>query len=188
MLSFNCELFNGDHEREKLGSRQYKINFLQNILIFWSASDAYSFGLTLVAFLLQLSLMLIYISSCKFPVVCGGRLHASEEEEVLFSHVDYGKGNYASNTRCAWHLAAKDGYAIQIRFSFFELEEDDGCGFDFVKIKDGPNESAGEIARLCGTKTGRQFQSTGINMLILFKTDENEAKKGFALAYKRVKL
>ena len=121
-------------------------------------------------------------------IVCGGRLHADTNEQSIVSHVEYNLNKpYPANASCIWHLAAKNGYVIKITFETFELE-DDGCSSDFLRIADGSDENAPTIARICGTQTGKEMQSTGNNMWLQFQTDGSKAKKGFAIGYKRVKL
>ena len=105
------------------------------------------------------------------------------------SHVYYNlQKPYSDNASCIWHLAAKEGYAIQIKLEAFELQDTAGCASDFLIIKDGSDKNALEIARLCGTQTGKVLKSSGNNMWLQFQTDGSEAKKGFEIGYKRVKL
>lgn len=120
-------------------------------------------------------------------LVCGGRLHADKHEQSIVSHVEFNLKNSTVNATCTWHLAAKKGYAIKIKFQIFELV-DDGCVSDFLTITDGSDENAPTIARFCGTWTGHELQSTGNNMWLHFQSDGSEAKKGFEISYKRVKL
>jgi hypothetical protein len=120
--------------------------------------------------------------------VCGGRLHADKDEQSIVSHVEYNLNKpYPANASCTWHLAAKKGYVIEIKFETFELE-DDGCVSDFLRVTDGSDDNAPKLARLCGTQTGNKLRSTGNNMWLRFQTDGSKAKKGFEIGYKRVKL
>ena len=118
--------------------------------------------------------------------VCGGRLHADEDEQLIVSHVEYNNKPYPANASCTWHLAAKEGYVVRIKFETFQLDDD--CSSDFLRITDGSNENAPEIDRFCGTQTGKSLQSTGNNMWLEFQTDGKKAMKGFEICYKRLKL
>ncbi|XP_028397706.1 dorsal-ventral patterning tolloid-like protein 1 [Dendronephthya gigantea] len=123
-----------------------------------------------------------------YETVCGGRLHADKGEQLIYSHADYNLNKpYPANASCKWHLAAKKGYVIEIKLETFELE-DNGCLFDFLRVTDGSDETAPEIARLCGTQTGRKIQSTGNNMWLEFQTNGREEKRGFLIDYVRLKL
>ena len=108
--------------------------------------------------------------------------------QLIFSHADYDGKPYKPNTRCEWHLAAKSGYAIKIKFKKFELEQEEGCTYDFVKITDGSDSSAPLLGKICGSKTGKEYISTGNNIWLQFHTDSDEGKQGFYVEYKRVKL
>lgn len=120
--------------------------------------------------------------------MCGGRLHADKDEQLIYSHADYNLNKpYPANASCKWHLAAKKGYVIEIKLETFELE-DNGCLSDFLKVTDGSDETAREITRLCGTQTGRRIRSTGNNMWLQFQTNGSEEKRGFMIDYVRLKL
>lgn len=67
----------------------------------------------------------------------------------------------------------------------FELQQDDNCTSDFLRIRDGSSSNSPIIATLCGVKTGLEYQSTGNNMYLRFQTDEKKAKKGFLIGYRR---
>ena len=118
--------------------------------------------------------------------MCGGRLHADKDEQLIVSHEQYNSEPYPANASCTWHLAAKDGYVVKIKFETFQLDND--CSSDFLRITDGSDENAREIDRLCGTQTGKELQSTGNNMWLHFQTDGRKAMNGFEICYKRVKL
>lgn len=77
---------------------------------------------------------------------------------------------------------------IKIKLEMFELQKDDGCLSDFLRVTDGPNGNPRTIARLCGTKTGKVLKSTGNNMWLHFRSNGSREMKGFEIVYRRVKL
>ena len=86
-------------------------------------------------------------------------------------------------------MAAKSGYALELRFREFELEASDGCTHDYLQIIDGSKSTAPLLGQLCGTQNrSREFVTTGNNMLLQFVTDDANEAKGFVIEYKRIKL
>lgn len=123
-----------------------------------------------------------------FFVVCSANLHVSNNKRQFFSHPSYGSDNYKSNLRCSWRLTTRPGYIIRLRFKQFDVENEKLCGYDYVIIRDGTNNTAPLLGRACGqtsTQSSQEFVSTGNRMWIKFETDLTNNRKGFIAEYFR---
>ena len=121
-------------------------------------------------------------------VVCSANLHVSNNKRQFFSHPSYGSDNYKSNLRCSWRLTTRPGYIIRLRFKQFDVENEKLCGYDYVIIRDGTNNTAPLLGRACGqtsTQSSHEFVSTGNRMWIKFETDLTNNRKGFIAEYFR---
>eukprot|EP01052_Picozoa_sp_SAG31_P028361 SAG31_NODE_2730_length_5177_cov_2.436392_2_plen_462_part_00 len=116
------------------------------------------------------------------------------------------QNGYASNLDCGVRLRAPRGGLVNVHFSSMNLEgpesgvcsrqnperpdwcdcdpmEDPDC-FDYVEIRDGPNENAPLLARVSNDATDMvnsqdSYTSTGRNMFIKFHTDSGNGGLGF---------
>ncbi len=66
----------------------------------------------------------------------------------------------------------------------FQVESHSTCAYDYLKIYDGPDDSALLLDKLCGTTlpTGNIY-STGNVMMIHFHTDLSKADTGFSIQF-----
>ncbi|XP_062911527.1 adhesion G-protein coupled receptor G6 isoform X1 [Mobula hypostoma] len=89
---------------------------------------------------------------------------------------------YDPNLDCKWTILAPTGFIIQLTFQDFNLEESQGCPYDFVAI-----ETGAEKIKFCGvTAKGHTLNSTKNEMIVEFKTDFSIQKSGFLATYRRV--
>jgi len=88
--------------------------------------------------------------------VCGGRLAANVNQNgLILSHPSFdGSTHYNRNEDCEWIIEAAENQRIRIEFSFFSLETDANCNYDQTVVYDGFDESATQLARLCGNDVG----------------------------------
>lgn len=124
----------------------------------------------------------------QYTAVCSANLHVSNNKRQFFSHPSYGSDNYKSNLRCSWRLTTRPGYIIRLRFKQFDVENEKLCGYDYVIIRDGTNNTAPLLGRACGqtsTQSSHEFVSTGNRMWIKFETDLTNNRKGFIAEYFR---
>ncbi|XP_076317965.1 tolloid-like protein 1 [Tachypleus tridentatus] len=115
--------------------------------------------------------------------VCGGRLTALPSVEHLYSHSKYGDQNYDNKEDCDWIIQAEEGTSVRLRFLTFEVEHEQDCGYDFVEVYDGYDDSAPHLGRFCGNKVPPEFTSTGDGLLLRFRSDDTINAKGFSAAY-----
>ena len=86
--------------------------------------------------------------------VCGGRLQASlNQNGLIYSHPSFdGATHYNRNEDCDWIIEANENQRVRVEFTYFSLEADSGCNYDNTIIYDGPDDSATQLARLCGSE------------------------------------
>ena len=96
------------------------------------------------------------------------------------------------NQFCVWVIKGfeKVPTHITIEFLHFDIEEGHNCKFDSVVIyrRDigGTKWSPvnGKANGLCGNQTGLRVSSFSGKLLVVFKTDYGNAKKGFKARYR----
>lgn len=115
--------------------------------------------------------------------VCGGHLQAKQSMEHLYSHSKYGDQNYENKEDCDWVIEAKKEHHVRLRFLTFEIEDEQDCGYDYVEVYDGPDDSSANLGRYCGNRVPPEFLSSGESLLVRFRTDDTINTKGFSVAY-----
>ncbi|KAG8183432.1 hypothetical protein JTE90_023188 [Oedothorax gibbosus] len=117
--------------------------------------------------------------------VCGGRLSASREPSLLYSHAKFGDQNYGAREDCNWIVTAPNSGRVRIRFQSFDLEPEQDCAYDFVQVMDG-FETSPTLGKFCGNKIPPDMTSSGFRLLIRFQSDDSISGKGFSLVYSEV--
>ncbi|XP_067941959.1 cubilin-like [Watersipora subatra] len=89
---------------------------------------------------------------------------------------------YPHNLLCSWNIALpfSDMITINIQDDFMVEGDGNWCFFDFLSFYDA--KSGMLIAELCG-EGGRLLQGLPNSIIIVFKTDEADAYKGFYLSW-----
>ncbi|XP_078261585.1 adhesion G-protein coupled receptor G6 isoform X2 [Rhinoraja longicauda] len=126
---------------------------------------------------------LAVFTSCLCPTVlcCSSCTETLTGLSGQFTSPCYPK-DYNPNLNCKWTILAPPGFIIQLTFHDFELEEAQGCHYDFVSILNGA-----ENIKFCGvTAKGHTLNSTRNEMVVTFKTDFSIQTKGFSASYKQV--
>ncbi|KAL3223064.1 hypothetical protein MRX96_027830 [Rhipicephalus microplus] len=100
-------------------------------------------------------------------------------------HAKYGDQNYENREDCDWLVEAESGH-VRLRFLTFELEHEQDCGYDFVQLFDGYDDSAPQLGKFCGNKMPGEFTSSSGSLLLRFRSDDNINAKGFSAAYSAV--
>ena len=71
---------------------------------------------------------------------------------------------------------------VLANFLSFDLEDKDDCGYDYLIIYDGPDDSSGQIGtKMCGSTKPTEIESSGNTMHILFHTDSGTEGTGFQI-------
>ncbi|TRY89102.1 hypothetical protein DNTS_004573 [Danionella cerebrum] len=88
---------------------------------------------------------------------------------------------YPSHADCSWTIQAYMGNTINYTFLAFEVEEQEGCGYDHVKLYDGPDDQAPLIGSFCGNQPPPANTTSGRNLHIVFRSDMSVSYKGFQM-------
>uniref|UniRef100_A0A4W3GHQ2 Bone morphogenetic protein 1-like n=1 Tax=Callorhinchus milii TaxID=7868 RepID=A0A4W3GHQ2_CALMI len=118
---------------------------------------------------------------------CGGKLKAEVKTKDLFSHSQFGDNNYPGGASCQWLVKAEEGYGVELIFQTFEIEEEADCGYDYMELFDGSDDSAPRLGRFCGSGPPEEIYSAGDAIVIRFHTDDTISKKGFHARYTSTK-
>nr|VZI27763.1 unnamed protein product [Spirometra erinaceieuropaei] len=106
-----------------------------------------------------------------------------------FTHFDlegknFGDLDYPVNQQCFWTInASLKNYTILLRFSFFEIEEETLCTYDYVKLFDGPDGSSQRLGEYCGRKLPPDTYADSGSLHVQFYTDDTISGKGFHAQY-----
>ncbi|RWS10861.1 tolloid-like protein 1 [Dinothrombium tinctorium] len=119
----------------------------------------------------------------RFVLVCGGRLMALPTEEHLYSHAKYGDTDYDKKEDCDWVIEAPENKRVKISFLTFQIEHEQDCGYDYVEVFDGYDDSATLLKRFCGNNLPPEFLSSGESLLLRFHSDDTIHSKGFSVSY-----
>ena len=147
--------------------------------------------------------ILYFFSFVSFPTVCGGRLIADTNVDHLYSHAKFGDHDYDKKEECEWIIEAAEGRRVRLLFLSFEIEHEQGCGYDFVELFDGEDDSSPLLGRFCGNTVSYnskylvphfyasfdvqlppEFLSSGESLLLRFHSDDTIHSKGFSVAYR----
>nr|XP_032833052.1 MAM and LDL-receptor class A domain-containing protein 1-like [Petromyzon marinus] len=87
--------------------------------------------------------------------------------------------NYENNANCRWIIRAPDGYAVQISFSAFDLENN----YDFLKIFKGLGADKELQASLTGTSNPGDVRVFAHELTVEFTSDSSAVKSGFSASF-----
>ncbi|XP_059819218.1 bone morphogenetic protein 1-like [Hypanus sabinus] len=118
---------------------------------------------------------------------CGGKLKAEVKTKDLYSHSQFGDNNYPGGADCQWVVQAEEGYGVELIFQTFEIEEEVDCGYDYMELFDGSDDTAPRLGRFCGSGPPEEIYSAGDSIMIRFHTDDTINKKGFHARYTSTK-
>eukprot|EP00061_Rhincodon_typus_P018313 g47433.t1 len=111
----------------------------------------------------------------------------------FFSDNSFGDNNYPGGADCQWVIRAEEGYGVELIFQTFEIEEEADCGYDYMELFDGSDDTAPRLGRFCGSgvficsyahstsecEPPEEIYSAGDSIMIRFHTDDTINKKGF---------
>ncbi len=87
--------------------------------------------------------------------------------------------NYFNNLNCQWIIEPTGATFISLNFDRFNTEN----GFDFVEVYDGRTTASPRLGRFSGNSIPSSLQSTGGEMLVLFRTDGSVVRSGWEISY-----
>lgn len=90
---------------------------------------------------------------------------------------------YNNNADCTWTIRVSNASVVTLLFLDFQLENNEGCNFDFVALFDGPTFAHRHLGNYCGADKPPQVVTTSNNLLVAFKSDFNIGGRGFKAYY-----
>ncbi|MGH0166120.1 UNVERIFIED_CONTAM: hypothetical protein FKN15_050281 [Acipenser sinensis] len=107
-------------------------------------------------------------------VLCGGQL-TGERGEFTSPNYPY---PYPNNARCVWYIKVDRHSQISLTLTNVRLE----CGYDYVRVYDGPSTSSPQIGNVCQADN-ETFDSSSNTMTVVFTSDHSVTGAGFTASY-----
>ena len=121
---------------------------------------------------------------------CGGVLIKTEGN---LGSPNFLQQPYPAEKECIWQIEAPKGKVIELFISYFKLNKNSDCHFDFLNVRDGRNSTSKQLGHFCQAKDRQPFltfpiRSTGNAMYVQFKTVLGGVDRvyGFHAYYKTV--
>ncbi|XP_030015698.1 CUB domain-containing protein 2 [Sphaeramia orbicularis] len=90
---------------------------------------------------------------------------------------------YSNNADCSWAIHVSNTSVVSLVFLDFQLENNEGCNFDFVAVFDGPTVTHRHLGKYCGADKPPKTVTTSNQLLVVFKSDFNIGGRGFKAYY-----
>ncbi|XP_020784803.1 CUB domain-containing protein 2 [Boleophthalmus pectinirostris] len=90
---------------------------------------------------------------------------------------------YSNNADCSWAIHVSNSSVVSLVFLDFQLENNEGCNFDFVALFDGPTVTHRHLGKYCGAEKPPKTVTTSSQLLVVFKSDFNIGGRGFKAYY-----
>ncbi|KAM4604952.1 CUB domain-containing protein 2 [Polymixia lowei] len=91
--------------------------------------------------------------------------------------------DYSNNADCSWTIHVSNSTVVSLVFLDFQLENNEGCNFDFVALFDGPTVTHRHLGNYCGGDKPPNTVTTSNQLLVVFKSDFNIGGRGFKAYY-----
>ncbi|CAN7989989.1 unnamed protein product [Ixodes pacificus] len=123
--------------------------------------------------------------SATYTQLKGGLVARRGSEQSIYSHDEYGNQLYENDIDRKWVIRAPAGH-VRLRFSAFDIEAHNSCGYDFVQVFDGSDESAPLLKIFCGVEIPGEIISSLDSLLLRFHTVGSNTNSGFVALYSAV--
>ncbi|XP_067220297.1 CUB domain-containing protein 2 [Chanodichthys erythropterus] len=91
--------------------------------------------------------------------------------------------DYTNNADCSWTVHVSNQSVVSLVFLDFQLENNEGCNFDYVALFDGPTVKHRHLGNYCGNERPPNTVTTSNQLLVVFKSDFNIGGRGFKAYY-----
>ncbi|XP_051943733.1 CUB domain-containing protein 2 isoform X1 [Hippocampus zosterae] len=91
--------------------------------------------------------------------------------------------HYSNDADCTWLIHVSNGSAVTLLFLDFQMENNEGCHFDYVALFDGPTVTHRHLGTYCGANKPPATITTASQLLLVFKSDFNIGGRGFKAYY-----
>lgn len=112
----------------------------------------------------------------------GGCKHEIDAPHGTISSPNY-PNNYPKEIDCVWRFRTTPGHRVVLKFSTFEIEDDQECAYDYVTIYDGDTADSFTLGLLCGSRIPYPITASTNDLFMAFKSDDNVQRKGFTAAF-----
>jgi len=106
---------------------------------------------------------------------CGQTNNGTQGNFMSFGYPN----DYINNLNCSQIFEVEDGKAVQLTFMQFDVEYNEDCIYDKVKIYDGPDSLSPLLATFCGSNVPQPVRSTGRHLSLYLITDGSVTRRGF---------
>lgn len=90
---------------------------------------------------------------------------------------------YSNDADCTWLIHVSNSSAVTLLFLDFQMENNEGCHFDYVALFDGPTVAHRHLGTYCGANKPPATITTASQLLLVFKSDFNIGGRGFKAYY-----
>lgn len=115
----------------------------------------------------------------KYEAICGGVINKSRGTLTSPNSPD----DYRANQECVWRITVPKAYLVGLMFQSFEIENHDNCVYDYLEIRDGPDETSPSLGKFCGYKVPEDIKSSGNQLYVKFVSDGSVQKAGFSATF-----
>ncbi|KAL3278791.1 hypothetical protein HHI36_016314 [Cryptolaemus montrouzieri] len=115
--------------------------------------------------------------TANFEAICGGDLTINTEGHLESPNFPE---EYQLNKECIWRITVPQDYQVALRFQSFEVENHDGCVYDYVEIRDGFSLESPLLGVHCGHKIPGDIISSSNHLMVKFVSDGSVQKGGFS--------
>ncbi|XP_045475772.1 tolloid-like protein 1 [Harmonia axyridis] len=112
-----------------------------------------------------------------FEAICGGDLTINTEGHLESPNFPE---EYHPNKECVWRITVPKNYQVALRFQSFEVENHDGCVYDYVEVRDGFTNDSPILGVYCGHKIPADIISKSNILMVKFVSDGSVQKGGFS--------
>ena len=92
--------------------------------------------------------------------------------------------NYPISVQCDWLITVPRGFEVELIFSFFRLEHDVTCRYDFVEVKEVKRNTGKQFGKYCGSISPLQLTFPSNSILVRFYSDDMITASGFQAVWR----
>ncbi|CAL1528874.1 unnamed protein product [Lymnaea stagnalis] len=111
----------------------------------------------------------------QYESICGGEI---TKEDGFLSSPNY-PDDYRPQKNCVWKITVEEGLHVALKFQSFDIENHDGCVYDYLEVRDGPTEQSPLVGKYCGYRIPEDIKSSGRHLYVKFSSDGSVQKAGF---------
>ncbi|KAM4689065.1 cubilin [Discoglossus pictus] len=113
--------------------------------------------------------------------VCQGVVIGNRSSGILES-LNY-PNSYPPDQHCNWTIQATSGNTVNYTFTSFNLESSSSCGYDYIKLYDGPNAQSPLIGTYCGNQLPPSGSTNSTSLHVVFHSDQTTVRQGFQMLW-----